>query len=161
MKYLLDNGKKTNAWYGIVENNYGLYEDKVQYCQKYNTHVWFTTFFDEHKAQRTREEAKSGRWSTHHQMIVLLTSLMVWIVLLQFFCLKTSVYFVQCCTEIQAKSLKVLMKFHCKQCLNCDIKKIKEDSEVEAKLTSTINFIDNLRLIAEVRHLPWIDYIHG
>ena len=90
----------------------------------------------------------------HHQMIVLLTSLMVWIVLLQFFCLKTSVYFVQCCTEIQAKSLKVLMKFYCKQCLNCDIKKIKEDSEVEAKLTSTINFVDNLRLIAEVRHLP-------
>ena len=64
MKYLLDNGKKINAWYGIVENNYGLYEDKVQYCKKYNTHVWFTTFFDEHKAQRTREEAKSGRWST-------------------------------------------------------------------------------------------------
>ena len=90
----------------------------------------------------------------HHQMIVLLTSLMVWIVLLQFFCLKTSVYFVQCCTEIQAKSLKVLMEFYCKQCLNCDIKKIKEDSEVEAKLTSTINFVDNLRLIAEVRHLP-------
>ena len=90
----------------------------------------------------------------HHQMIVLLTSLMVWIVLLQFFCLKTSVYFVQCCTEIQAKSLKVLMEFYCKQCLNCYIKKIKEDSEVEAKLTSTINFVDNLRLIAEVRHLP-------
>ena len=104
-----------------------------------------------HNELERRQNLAGGR---HHQMIVLLTSLMVWIVLLQFFCLKTSVYFVQCCTEIQAKSLKVLMKFYCKQCLNCDIKKIKEDSEVEAKLTSTINFVDNLRLIAEVRHLP-------
>ena len=104
-----------------------------------------------HNELERRQNLAGG---SHHQMIVLLTSLMVWIVLLQFFCLKTSVYFVQCCTEIQAKSLKVLMKFYCKQCLNCDIKKIKEDSEVEAKLTSTINFVDNLRLIAEVRHLP-------
>ena len=28
------------------------------------TYVRFSTFFDEHKAQQTREEAKSGRWST-------------------------------------------------------------------------------------------------
>ena len=54
-----------------------------------------------------------------HQMIVLLTSLMVWIVVLPFFCLKTSIsFFVRCCIESQVKSLKVLMQLYCKQCLN-------------------------------------------
>ena len=105
MKYLLDNGTKSMLDIcGIVESNYGFFEDKVQYCKKYSAHMLdspLSLMNTRHNKLERRQNLVGG---PQHQMIVLLTSLMVWILVLPFFRLKTSVS----CAMLSQKSSEVI-----------------------------------------------------
>ena len=67
MKYLLDSGKKSVLGMVLLKAIMVFLKTKCNIARS-AAHICsilrFSTFFDEHKAQRTREEAKSGRWST-------------------------------------------------------------------------------------------------
>ena len=112
---------KINAWYGIVESNYSLFVEKVQYYKKYSARMFDSPLSLMSTRYNELERRQNLVGGPQHQMIVLLISLMVWIAVLPFFYLKTMFSmscFVQCCIQCQVKSLKVLMQFYCKQCLN-------------------------------------------
>ena len=49
---------------GIVESSWHPFQDKGQCYMLYSVHIRLSVFFDEQKAQRTQEGAKSGNWST-------------------------------------------------------------------------------------------------
>ena len=115
------------------------------------TYVRFFTSFDEHKAQWTREEAKSGRWSTASNDCPLDlfdgldsgTTLFLPENFPIMFCAMLYWKSNEVNEVVDAILLKTMFE------LTTAISR-KSKKKVEAKLTSTINFIGNLHLIAEV-----------
>ena len=136
----------------------------MQYCKRYSAHMFDSPLSLMNTRHNKLERSQNLVGGPRHQMIILLVSLMVWIVVLPFFCLKTSIWcFVQCCIESQKKSLKVLMQFYYKQCLNWQ--QLYQENQIRLGDRNETCFDDQLHkkpsFIRWGWHLAWIDYIHG